>query len=115
MSSEYEVRNLICNLANAPKGSRVNIVDVNGTYIPCSGSMPSNGPTSAFMVTIGPADEVNELSLMGRLLESLTKQINDSLKLTDVKAEFNERFKSLESRILSESSITMHICTEWLI
>ncbi|KAA0196703.1 hypothetical protein FBUS_02198 [Fasciolopsis buskii] len=58
---------------------------------------------SAFLVTICPADEVNEISLMGRLFESLTKQINDSLKLSDVKAEFSERFKSLESRILVDN------------
>ncbi|VDP72004.1 unnamed protein product [Echinostoma caproni] len=30
------------------------------------------------MVSISPADEVNEISLMGRLFESLTKQINDN-------------------------------------
>ncbi|KAF8565460.1 hypothetical protein P879_10683 [Paragonimus westermani] len=42
--------------------------------------------------------------MIGRLFESLARQITDTLKISDLKNEFNERFKNLESRITVDNA-----------
>ncbi|KAF7259185.1 hypothetical protein EG68_02963 [Paragonimus skrjabini miyazakii] len=60
--------------------------------------------STAYLVTISTVDEITEISMIGRLFESLARQITDTLKLSDLKNEFNERFKSLESRITVDNA-----------
>ncbi|CAL8105177.1 unnamed protein product [Calicophoron daubneyi] len=98
-STDYEVRLLIWDLANAERGSKVTITDANGTFIPCSGSMPPNSPNFPYVVTIMEPPVPSDISLMGRLFETMMKQLGDTLKLSDLKSEINERFKSLEAKI----------------
>ncbi|GAA57323.1 high affinity cGMP-specific 3' 5'-cyclic phosphodiesterase 9 [Clonorchis sinensis] len=57
-----------------------------------------------YTVIIKPTEDAFEVSLMSRLLELVNKQIVDTLRLNDLRSEFDERFKVLESRISGKFS-----------
>ncbi|CAH8490623.1 unnamed protein product [Schistosoma bovis] len=98
-----EIHDLICILSNVPKSSNIIITDVNGLHVPCSGSMLANTYNTPYTVTITHSSEPSEISLIVRMFESLTKQINDTMKISDLKNEFTDRMQLLEQRIMVES------------
>ncbi|CAH8491386.1 unnamed protein product [Schistosoma curassoni] len=98
-----EIHDLICILSNVPKSSNIIITDVNGLHVPCSGSMLANTYNTPYTVTITHSSEPSEITLIVRMFESLTKQINDTMKISDLKNEFTDRMQLLEQRIMVES------------
>nr|CAH8823245.1 unnamed protein product [Trichobilharzia regenti] len=101
--SHCEIHDLLCLLSNVPKSSHVMITDVNGLNVPCSGSMPTNTYNTPYTVTVVHNSEPSEISLIARMFESLTVQLNDTLKITDLKNEFADRMQLLEKRMVVES------------
>ncbi|CAH8486039.1 unnamed protein product [Schistosoma intercalatum] len=85
------------------RSSNIIITDVNGLHVPCSGSMLANTYNTPYTVTITHSSEPSEITLIVRMFESLTKQINDTMKISDLKNEFTDRMQLLEQRIMVES------------
>uniref|UniRef100_A0A094ZQQ3 Uncharacterized protein n=1 Tax=Schistosoma haematobium TaxID=6185 RepID=A0A094ZQQ3_SCHHA len=59
------------------RSSNIIITDVNGLHVPCSGSMLANTYNTPYTVTITHSSEPSEITLIVRMFESLTKQINE--------------------------------------
>ncbi|CAH8454446.1 unnamed protein product [Heterobilharzia americana] len=101
--SSCEIHDLLCILSNVPKSSNVLLTDVNGLNVPCSGSIPANTYNTPYSVAIAYSSEPNEMSLIARMFESLTVQLNDNMKITDMKNELTDRMQLLERRMIVES------------
>uniref|UniRef100_A0A1I8G6A1 BBC domain-containing protein n=1 Tax=Macrostomum lignano TaxID=282301 RepID=A0A1I8G6A1_9PLAT len=103
-SSSQDIHDLICQVAQVRRASKISLKSRNGCHVPIVPSMPQNSVDSPYTVSVTkPADTESEVQALTAVLSKVGEQFNRAFKMENFRTELDKRLNMIEKRLEAES------------